>query len=548
MSLRPQPVPPIPDETARVARAAFPKGHPYLRLRDEFATFFTDDQFAALFPQRGQPAEAAWRLALVTLLQFAENLSDRQAAEAVRSRIDWKYLLALELTDSGFDFSVLSEFRDRLIEGSAERLLFEGLLRRLQERQLVKARTAQRTDATHVLTAVRTLNRLELVGESMRAALNALAVVDPEWLGPQSAPEWLDRYGRRFEDQRLPKSEKERTVLARTIGHDGVRLLAALDAPEVPALLRALPAVGTLRQVWEEQFTGQGAPLRFRRPAELPAAGDVINSPYDPQARYAKKRETEWIGYKVHFTETCAPDLPLVITDVQTTPAPRHDGAVLGAIQRALQQRQLLPASHLVDAAYLEGAPLVASQAHYGVALVGRVQADTSWQAREPLGFGVEQFVVDWDAQRACCPAGQESSGWRERQGASGAFHIVSFPPTACRACAQRSRCTTATTTGRQLKLRPRAEHEAVQAARQRMQTEAFAQEYRARAGVEGTHTQGVRRCGLRQCRYVGETKVPLQHLLTAAALNLVRVGAWLLQSPRARTRESAFVRAMAAA
>ena len=197
MSLRPEPVPPIPEETARVARAAFPKGALCLRMRDTFETFFTDDQFAALFPTRGQPAQTPWRLALVTVLQFAENLSDRQAADAVRSRIDWKYLLALPLTDPGFDFSLLSEFRDRLVEGSAELLLFEGLLRRFQEQKLVKARTTQRTDATHVLTAVRTLSRLELVGESMRAALNALAVADPAWVVAQSAPEWIERYGRR---------------------------------------------------------------------------------------------------------------------------------------------------------------------------------------------------------------------------------------------------------------------------------------------------------------------------------------------------------------
>src|SRR5207244_9569446 len=130
MSLRPEPVPAIPEETVRVARAAFPKGHPYLRMQETFERFFTDEQFATLFPTRGKPAEAPWRLALVTLLQFAEGLSDRQAAEAVRARIDWKYLLSLELTSPGFDHSLLCEFRARLLAGSAELLLFETLLTR----------------------------------------------------------------------------------------------------------------------------------------------------------------------------------------------------------------------------------------------------------------------------------------------------------------------------------------------------------------------------------------------------------------------------------
>jgi transposase len=113
MSLHPHVIEPVPNATARVARAAFPKGNPYLTLRDHLGTIFQDDDFAALFPAWGAPGLPPWRLALVTLMQFRENLADRPAAEAVRARIDWKYLLGLELSDPGFDFSVLSEFRDR---------------------------------------------------------------------------------------------------------------------------------------------------------------------------------------------------------------------------------------------------------------------------------------------------------------------------------------------------------------------------------------------------------------------------------------------------
>jgi transposase len=130
MSLRPQPITPVPDDTTRVARAAFPKGNPYLTLRDTLGTIFQDADFAALFPLDGQPSLPPWHLALVTILQFRENLTDRQAAEAVRARIDWKYLLGLELGDPGFDFSVLSEFRDRLLDNHAEALLLDTLLER----------------------------------------------------------------------------------------------------------------------------------------------------------------------------------------------------------------------------------------------------------------------------------------------------------------------------------------------------------------------------------------------------------------------------------
>jgi transposase len=140
MSLQPKEIAPVPDETARVARAAFPKGNAWLSLRDELGTIYRDEMFAGLYPRRGQPAEAPWRLALVLVMQFADGLSDRQAAEAVRSRIDWKYLLGLELTDPGFDSTVLTEFRTRLVEGSAERRMLDAILDLCRARKWLAAR------------------------------------------------------------------------------------------------------------------------------------------------------------------------------------------------------------------------------------------------------------------------------------------------------------------------------------------------------------------------------------------------------------------------
>ncbi len=208
--LRPFPIGPVPEETARVAHAAFPKGHPYLRLADELGPLFTDELFVALFPARGQPAFSPWRLALATILQFAEGLSDRQAADAVRSRIDWKYVLRLDLADPGFDASVLSEFRTRLIAGTAEFLLLDTRFDWRRTQKLLMARGRQRTDSTHVLAAVRALNRLEVVGEAMRHALNSLAVVAPDWLRAQSRADWLERYDHRAEDARLPTGQEAR--------------------------------------------------------------------------------------------------------------------------------------------------------------------------------------------------------------------------------------------------------------------------------------------------------------------------------------------------
>jgi transposase len=290
MSLHPHVIPPVPAETARVARAAFPKGQPYLTFRDALGTIFQDEDFTALFPTWGQPGLPPWRLALVTIMQFRENLADRQAAEAVRARIDWKYLLGLELTDPGFDFSVLSEFRDRLLVGSAEELLLDKLLERCRALGLLKARGSQRTDSTHVLAAIRVLNRLELVAETLRAALNAVATVAPNWLQALTPLAWYARYSRRIEESRLPKDTAEREAYAHTVGEDGFLLLDALETPEAPAGLRELSRLEALRQTWQRHYertpcapASPGVPaawrVRFKTNRELPPAAEGIESP-----------------------------------------------------------------------------------------------------------------------------------------------------------------------------------------------------------------------------------------------------------------------------
>jgi transposase len=256
MSLKILPIPPVPNETGRIACAAFPRGAVPMQLRDMLGTVYSDTDFADLFPTRGQPAEAPWRLALVTVLHYLEGLTDRQAADAVRGRLDWTYALSLEITDAGFDHTVLSEFRTRLVQGQAEQRLFALLLEQARVHGWLKARGRQRTDSTHVLAAVRALGRLECVGETLRHALTVLADVAPDWLRAQALPqEWVERYGRRVEEYRLPKSQAERQQCqqyANVVGADGWRLLDALEAPGTPAWLREVPAVQTLHRVWRQ--------------------------------------------------------------------------------------------------------------------------------------------------------------------------------------------------------------------------------------------------------------------------------------------------------
>jgi transposase len=541
MSLIPTDLQAIPAETRRIAQAAFPKGNLYLHLRDELGPLYQDEAFASLFPLRGRPAESPGRLALITVFQFAEGLSDRAAAAAVQSRIDWKYALGLELTDAGFDASVLVEFRARLVASEQAQLLFELLLDRLREARLVKARGRQRTDSTHVLAAVQALHRLECVGETLRHALDTLARIAPDWVRTQAEPDWFARYGRRLEESRLPTARTERYTLAEQIGADGHRLLCAVFE-QAPDWLRHIPAVDTLRQVWVQQFHWVEGALRWREAGNLPRASRMIYSPYDVEARYGKKRGTEWKGYKVHLTECCDPDLPLVITDVQTTPAATTDFEVLPSVQADLAERHLLPQEHLVDSGYMSAEHIVISQSEYGLQLIGPVLPDPSWQAKTSDAFDTAAFTIDWENKRAQCPQGKVSVSWVEGQNAHGHDTVqILFERKTCAACPARAHCTRSVAGPRTLRLSAQPQHEALQRARQKEKTKEFQKLYAKRAGVEGTISQGVRVTGLRRARYVGLAKTQLQHLATAAALNVVRVGAWFLENVRAKTRRSAF-------
>ena len=545
MSLRPELDYAVPEQTARYARAAFPKGTLCLRLYDELGTVFRDEDFADLFPRRGQPGLSPFRLALVTVLQYVEGLTDRAAADAVRSRIDWKYLLCLDLGDPGFDASVLVDFRARLLGGGAERRLLERVLALLAEHKLVKARGKQRTDSTHVLSAVRELNRLERVLETMRVALNALAEAEPEWLRAIAPGAWVERYGYRPDAWRLPEKAAEREALLAQVGEDGYALLEAVWAAG-PEAARALEQVETLRVVWVQNFhvvEGEGRP---RGPKDLPPASRHVDTPHDVEARHGAKNATRWTGYKVHVTESCEPGLPHVVTDVATRPSLEGDNDALPAIHERLERVGLLPSQHLVDGGYVEGKGLVESRERYGVDLYGPAPGNRGWQAEEGTGYAISEFRLEWEQGRAVCPQGAASSSWKPGRDSRGDEVIhIQFAGADCGPCPARERCTRSKAGRRTLNVRPRDRHEAIEAARARGREEGFTATYKKRAGIEGTISAGVRAFQLRRSRYVGAAKLGLQHLATAAAINLVRVWAWLEGDRPKGTKRSAFLRLM---
>lgn len=524
MSMKPSGLEPIPEDTRLLVQRLIPKGTPVTRLRDALGPIYSDAPFAHLFAKRGRPAEVPWRLALVTVLQAMEGLTDRQAAQYVRTRIDWRYALALPLSEEGLDASILSDFRTRLVQAQASDLVLEPIVQLARERGYIKAGGKMRSDSLAIVAQVRALNSLESVGESMRATLNAIAEQEPDWLQAHLNPEWFDRYVHRFELARFPKAETARALLRQQVGQDVADLLACIDAAQTPTSVGAVPAIALLRQVFAQHYERDGERVRWRDGPAVSNSERVV-SPYDPEARSSRKRDTVWLGYKVHLSETCDqdPGCPHLVTHVETTPATLADSEVLAPIAEQLAAADLQPGEHYVDEGYVSGQELL-RQAQQGTQIIAPVGQDTSWQQRQHAGYAAENFGLDWDAKVATCPQGQQSTSMRDKLDRRGQPTVqITFPTSICQVCPVRQRCTHGKG-GRTLTLTPPQVHVVLQERRAAQHTPEFVRQYGRRAGIEGTLSQAVRTTRLRRTPYRGQDKTHLHHVAIASALNLTRI------------------------
>jgi transposase len=583
----PEPDPQIAAAIAAKYRGKRPRPLAVL-IRDRLGQWLGDEAFAAAFGNRGRPGWSPSRLALVTVLQRAENLPDRQAAEAVRTRIDWQYLLGLPLDDPGFDPTVLAGFGARVADAGLEQVVLDALLERLVSAGLVKAGGKQRTDSTHVIAAVAALNRLELVGESVRAALEALAAARPDWLEQRvCVSDFARRYGAPMTSWHPPASQAKRDELAIAYARDGYALLEAVYDSSAPAWLRELPAIDVLRRVLVQNYTraitGDGREVVKRREKEpegdgLPPGHLRIASPYDLDARWGVKREEFWLGYKLHVTETCddpppcscRPDRPAsqpaggdepggsraggrehdkgcaqvafpnLITSVATTDATVTDNQMTDVIHDDLAAKNLAPGRHYLDSGYLSAAVVVSALTTWGIALIGPLLADTSAQARAGNGYARADFAIDYDARTVTCPQGRTSASWTPCTQRGKDAIVATFSAGDCGPCPARSLCTTGRR--RQLTVLPRDLAQAQAAARAAETTIPFRADYARRAGVEGTMHQAASH-GARRARYRGLPKTRLDHVYMATALNLLRLQAFWAGNPLDRRRTSHLAR-----
>lgn len=529
----------IPAETQRVARNIYPKGNLYMQIRDELEGVFKDSQFADMYLEQGRPALSPSRLAMVLILQYVAGYSDRQTCEAVRDQISWKYALSVELTDTGFDHSVLSDYRTRLLEDKGEEHIFDSILNRLQERDLLKGKSKQRTDATHVLASIRNLNRIELVGETMRMTLNRLAQVAPNWLATFLPQAWIDRYSQRFNDWHLPKEKSKRQQLVNQIGTDGYELLNKIYQYSQDNTIRNLPEVEGMRRIWVQQFwCDEQGTIQLRDNKHIPRGKELIESPFDLEARYSTDSHgKQWIGYKTHFTETCATDAPRLITHVHTCSSTDHDSQATYPIQSDLKKKALQPREHYLDSGYASVRDLMRSQ-EQEIQFLSPMRQDTSWQALQEEAFDISHFEIDWETQQVTCPQGNLSRTWSASHNQAGdpVIHIQ-FTQKQCQTCPVRERCTTGK--ARALKIRPEAWQTALMEARHYQQTDEFWEKYRIRSGIEGTFSVANRNSDLRHTPFVGLQKTHFHCLFSAIALNLKRAINWINDVPIAITRKS---------
>jgi transposase len=525
MSMRPRVSVEIPEETVRIVRAACPKGTRATHLRDVLGPVFADEQFVDWFATEGRSGVAPGLLAMVCVLQSMERMSDREAADAVRTRVDWKYALALPMADAGFHHSVLEEFRQRLMVDDRAMGLLEALLAAADEAGLTRRGGRGRTDSTHVIAELRRLCRWELLGETVRLALDEVAGMAPGWLGPRIRPGWEQRYGRRVEASRLPKGEDTRWAWADQVAADGADILADIAGDPDAAWLAHLPQVQALASIWDQQCVADTAGVWHVRKECLLAGADRILSPHDPEARWSTKRATTWEGYKFHGTESCDDDLPHLITDVQTTAATTQDVVMLETIQADLLDRDRAPSEQYADTGYVT-AEAIRAAATVGITVIGPVVCDSSWQAKAGRGFDRARFVVDWDTRSAICPMGKPAARWRDQPGEHGTGAAIRFADADCAACPRRTDCTHGVQ-GRQITLPPRDVHE-IQLANRASQTDPdWRRGYNVRAGVEGTLSEAVRGYGLRHTPHRGLARTHVRHVLLACGMNAARIADW---------------------
>lgn len=513
-----------------------------LRERMGFYSFFAEQVYprlAGLLPElstmycqtNGRPAENPIRLLGVLVLQFMTRQPDRQATDSCQSDLRWKLALHMQLDEAAFDPSLLTRFRDRLDKHGLQRLAFDCVLNLLIDGGWVKKANRQRIDSTHVHGLVREMGRLECVRETLMLALEELSDS-----GVTLVPVFhlWRRYVEEKYDWRQDKEAMCRDMA--TAGRDILELLSWIDLQ--PETIRRLQSIAILRRVFAENFD----PMATVIPGKDRVSGAVQN-PHDPDAQWSSKstiKNKNWIGYKVQVAET-VPDKPrevkgdpttAFIVSMTTQQAIASDKPGMNqALAEQCDQGLEPPPVIYADGAYISG-PDLAEAAAENRELRGPAQAPPHRNNR----FTTVNFHVDMDKRQATCPAGHASTNCSRLHNPITDItnYRIEWSKAICGNCPLRNKCIGAKTHHRALEI---GEHYTyLQQRRLEMKTDAFTQDMKQRAAIEGTHSELSRAHGLKRSRYRGLARQRMQNWIIGAACNikrLYRLKTWLESKPK---------------
>jgi IS5 family transposase len=500
-----------------------PADDPMVVFSKEIYPAFKDEDFAQYYSSKGRWATSPAFLACVTILQFRENLSDPEAAEACVRRLDWKIALHLPVTEkTSFHPSTLCYYRRRLKENKAMSVILDKTVKLAQQKGFIQKRTHQRVDATHIICHVNRICTTDLLFRAVKCLVEEIEKKDPHYY-EQELPQYIrERYSQRFSSFGMSRNIREEKLSE--IVEDGLLIKTLLE--RIPSCsLSGSEQLPIMETIFRENVVIKKKEIEgkiFVQAQEIQSPRQTIFDPRDRSIRLGKKANKSWVGSKCHVVETAQKGKVNFITNMIYQQAHEHDAYVHKELREDNERRDLRPEKVFADMGYINGSAICEYRKH-GQELMGYMQAESS---KKPEAFKIQRFSIDMERKKALCPAGQESL--KAQIGKEGEIKMP-FSKSACPVCSFFRDCV-GERKGKMRILTVRPWYEFVRERREIQETETFREEMKVRAQVEGTISEGTRFLGLRRAKYKGEDGHRIQFYMTGAALNVKRLAKAITQ------------------
>ena len=488
---------------------------PMQMFSKELFPIFNDESFEDCYSDVGRNGRSPSFLAMVTLLQWKESLSDDETVKAVNTRLDWKIALHLEVAAKDiFEASTLCVFRKRLIENDKMCIIFDTLLNQIKKKGFIRDHAKQRIDATHVVKHLNRISTTDLLYRAVKWVVIEIGKADPEYYNKIIPDDIQERYSKDFSSFGL--SKEKRGDRQAEIVEDGFRIKRIIQ--DNPAeTLKELKQLVIMETIFSENVIiriKEVGDKEFIEVEEIVTPKQTIFTPDDPTLKLGKKGKTSWVGEKWHVVETAEKGEVNFIVGMIQQAANENDNKILPKLKEMNDEMGLKPDKTYADTNYISRTAIMEFEER-GERLMGYVQKDTS---AKPEGFKLEDFKIDMDTLTAICPKGIKSEKHIKNGGSN---HSIIFPKNECMVCSFFKDCVT----GKQKKrvLVVGKGYGYFRKRRDEQKTAEFKSEMSVRAQVEGTISESVRFHGLRKIKYKGTEGRQFQYLMTGAAVNFKR-------------------------